>query len=137
MVGEKTGLERLLERTLQLELEDVAAQLGQWATAIEDVGEMGWSDAEGVIGLVRQQVAILKRLGELRGNATGADEEPPLFIGGTVSPIVVEVAPSLPLDKVRATLLVHFPDDNGEVLVAAFEAYHRELWAALARKGII
>lgn len=150
MVEEKnTGLERLLdesiafrmlERTLQLKLEDTCVELVEWAVKLDD---MTPSTDQTMTRLLAEVTPILIELRELRGNATGAAEEPPLFIGGTMSPIRDEGPPRGPIDAAREHLFrAHFdgPGDGDELredVVGALEAYHRELWAQLARKGMI
>ncbi|HHH29067.1 MAG TPA: hypothetical protein ENK57_12085 [Polyangiaceae bacterium] len=69
-------------------------------------------------------------------------EEEPLGIGGFVGELpsakVLDMqAPESPIGAARAVALTAEPGaDVGETVIGALEAYDRELWAFLARKGI-
>lgn len=149
---------RTAERTLHLKIEDAAAQLVQWAHGISIPGiRRKHGDAaasmtkETVLFVLDMMRPELIALATLRGNQPDGvvspsperEEEAPLFIGGTATPIRDEGPPEGPIDAARDHLFrMHFdgPGDGDELredVVGAIQAYHRELWAELARKGMI
>ncbi len=163
----KTGLTELVdaavafreaERALHLKLEDAAAQLVQWAHGIS-IPAIRRQHGDAAASVTKETVLFVMdmmrpeiiALASLRENQPGGvvppsperDEDPPLFIGGTVSPIRDEGPPEEPIVAARNHLFrAHFdgPGDGDELredVVGAFEAYHRELWASLARKGML
>lgn len=152
---------RKQERAMHLALEDQVAKLVEWSKAALGVGDEDVAPSvileelddvvQAIEGKIEPILGALRTLRAHPGAAVQAaaeatersDSEPPLFVGGTVSPIRKdESLPGEPVNAARDHLFrAHFdgPGDGDELredVVGAFEAYHRELWATLAREGI-